>query len=102
MSLYNASKAAIRSFARSWTVDLKYRKIRINAISPGPIETPMSAELSEQVKTTFLSTIPMGRMGNPDEVAKEVAFLERRDRCQKETRSFLTPEKSNGDDACSV
>jgi NAD(P)-dependent dehydrogenase (short-subunit alcohol dehydrogenase family) len=81
LSLYNASKAAIRSFARSWTVDLKHRKIRVNAISPGPIDTPGLSSLfengqgGEQVKTTFLSTIPMGRIGNPDEVAKAVLFL---------------------------
>ncbi len=81
LSVYNATKAAIRSFARSWTVDLKHRKIRINAISPGPIDTPGLSRLfengqgGEQVKTTFLSTIPMGRLGAPDDVAKAVLFL---------------------------
>ncbi len=81
LSVYNATKAAIRSFARSWTVDLKHRKIRVNAISPGPIDTPGLSRLFEngqqadQVKTTLLSTIPMGRVGNPDEVAKAVLFL---------------------------
>jgi NAD(P)-dependent dehydrogenase (short-subunit alcohol dehydrogenase family) len=76
-----ASKAAIRSFARSWTVDLKHRKIRVNAISPDQIDTPGLSRLFEngqqadQMKTTLLSTIPMGRMGNPDEVAKAVSFL---------------------------
>ena len=81
LSVYNATKAAIRSFARSWTVDLKHRKIRVNAISPGPIDTPGLSRLFEngqqadQVKTTLLSTIPMRRMGNPDEVAKAVLFL---------------------------
>jgi NAD(P)-dependent dehydrogenase (short-subunit alcohol dehydrogenase family) len=81
LSLYNASKAAIRSFARSWTVDLKHRKIRVNAISPGPIDTPGLSSLfengqgGEQVRKTFLSTIPMGRLGNPDDVAKAVLFL---------------------------
>jgi NAD(P)-dependent dehydrogenase (short-subunit alcohol dehydrogenase family) len=74
-SVYSATKAAIRSFARSWTVDLKNRKIRVNAISPGVIETPMSAELSEQLKTILVSMVPLGRMGNPDEIAKAVAFL---------------------------
>jgi NAD(P)-dependent dehydrogenase (short-subunit alcohol dehydrogenase family) len=73
--VYGATKAAIRSFARSWTVDLKNRKIRVNAISPGVIETAMSAELSEQVKTNLMSTVPLGRMGRPDEIAKAVAFL---------------------------
>ena len=74
-SVYSATKAAIRSFARSWTVDLKNRKIRVNAISPGVIETPMSAELSEQLKTILVSAVPMGRMGRPDEIAKAVLFV---------------------------
>jgi NAD(P)-dependent dehydrogenase (short-subunit alcohol dehydrogenase family) len=74
-SVYSATKAAIRSFARSWTVDLKNRKIRVNAISPGVIETPMSAELSEQLKTILVSMVPLGRIGNPDEIAKAISFL---------------------------
>jgi NAD(P)-dependent dehydrogenase (short-subunit alcohol dehydrogenase family) len=80
-NVYGATKAAIRSFARSWTVDLKHRKIRVNAISPGPIDTPMtssmvqSEELGEQLKTNLVSAVPMGRMGSPDEIAKAVSFL---------------------------
>ena len=74
-SVYDATKAAIRSFARSWTADLKHRKIRVNAVSPGPIATPLSAELSEQMKTFLVSATPLGRMGHPDEIAKAVAFL---------------------------
>jgi NAD(P)-dependent dehydrogenase (short-subunit alcohol dehydrogenase family) len=80
-SVYSATKAAIRSFARTWTIDLKHRKIRVNAISPGPIDTPMtssmvqSEELGEQLKTNLVSAVPLGRMGNPDEVAKAVSFL---------------------------
>ena len=79
-SVYSATKAAIRSFARSWTVDLKHRKIRVNAISPGPIDTPMTrsmiqGESGEQLKNELLSTMPLGRMGNPDEIAKAVSFL---------------------------
>jgi NAD(P)-dependent dehydrogenase (short-subunit alcohol dehydrogenase family) len=84
-SVYGATKAAVRSFARSWTVELKDRKIRVNAISPGPIDTPglrgfvsglaQSEEQIEQVKTSIASTVPLGRMGNPDEVAKVVSFL---------------------------
>lgn len=76
-SIYNATKAAIRSFARSWTVDLKHRKIRVNAISPGPIDTPglrnlvKTDGLLEQIK----AMVPLGRMGTPDEVAKAVSFL---------------------------
>jgi NAD(P)-dependent dehydrogenase (short-subunit alcohol dehydrogenase family) len=80
-NVYGATKAAIRSFARSWTVDLKHRKIRVNVISPGVIDTPMtssmihSEELGEQLKTNLVSAVPMGRMGSPDEIAKAVSFL---------------------------
>src|SRR5215204_1445465 len=80
-SVYSATKAAIRSFARTWTVDLKRRKIRVNAISPGMIDTPglnglaQSQEQIEQFKTSFVSTVPLGRMGSPDEVAKVASFL---------------------------
>ena len=83
LSVYGASKAAIRSFARSWTVDLKPRKIRVNAVSPGGIDTPMvssrgmrvSEEQFEQFMKAFTNSVPMGRIGNPDEIAKAVAFL---------------------------
>jgi len=77
LSVYNATKAAIRSFARSWTVDLKHRKIRVNAVSPGAIDTPMTrtTEGSQELIRHFLRTIPMERMGGPDEVAKAVVFL---------------------------
>src|SRR5829696_6326753 len=81
LSVYSATKAAIRSFARTWTAELKHRKIRVNAISPGPIDTPgfnglaLSEEQIEQFKTSIVSTVPMGRMGSPDEVAKAVSFL---------------------------
>jgi NAD(P)-dependent dehydrogenase (short-subunit alcohol dehydrogenase family) len=80
-SVYSATKAAIRSFARTWTVDLKHRKIRVNAISPGPIDTPgfrglmHTAEQLEQFKASVVATVPLGRMGSPDEVAKVVLFL---------------------------
>jgi NAD(P)-dependent dehydrogenase (short-subunit alcohol dehydrogenase family) len=75
-SVYSANKAAIRSLARSWTVDLKNRKIRVNTISPGPIDTlAVRLSISEQLKKNILSTVPLGRMGNPEEVAKAVAFL---------------------------
>jgi NAD(P)-dependent dehydrogenase (short-subunit alcohol dehydrogenase family) len=80
-SVYSATKAAIRSFARTWTAELKHRKIRVNAISPGPIDTPgfnglaLNKEQIEQFKTSIVSTVPMGRMGSPDEVAKAVSFL---------------------------
>jgi NAD(P)-dependent dehydrogenase (short-subunit alcohol dehydrogenase family) len=80
-SVYNATKAAIRSFARTWTVELKQRKIRVNAISPGMIDTPglnslaKNQEQLEQFKTRFISTIPMGRTASPGEVANVVSFL---------------------------
>jgi len=70
-SVYSATKAAIRSFARSWTVDLKNRKIRVNAVSPGPIDTlAFRLSVSEQPKffKNLLSTVPLGRTGNPDKV----------------------------------
>ena len=81
LSVYNATKAAIRSFARTWTVELKHRKIRVNAISPGSIDTPgvnglaQTKEQIEQIKTSLMASVPMGRMGNPDEVAKAASFL---------------------------
>jgi NAD(P)-dependent dehydrogenase (short-subunit alcohol dehydrogenase family) len=80
-SVYSATKAAVRSFARSWTVDLKERKIRVNAISPGPIDTPilkglgMSEEQAEQLKAGLVAAVPLGRMGRSEEVAKAALFL---------------------------
>jgi len=80
-SVYSATKAAVRSFARTWTTDLKDRRIRVNAVSPGSTETPGLKELlaSSQVgeeRLKMLSTlIPLGRLGAPDEVAKAVVFL---------------------------
>ena len=82
-SIYDATKAAVRSFARSWTVDLKNRKIRVTAVSPGLISTPMlsaqgmglSEEQFEQFKKSVLNSLSLGRVGTPDEIAKAVAFL---------------------------
>ena len=80
-TVYSATKAAIRSFARSWTVDLKHRKIRVNAISPGPTDTPIiytvvkSREEAEKLKEKLADTIPLGRMSNPVDIAKAVSFL---------------------------
>jgi len=80
-SVYSATKAAVRSFARTWTVDLRDRKIRVNAISPGPIDTPIfssitqNEEQSELFKKNIVNAVPMKRMGSPDEVAKVVSFL---------------------------
>jgi NAD(P)-dependent dehydrogenase (short-subunit alcohol dehydrogenase family) len=79
-SVYSATKAAIRSFARTWTVDLKDRKIRVNVVSPGPIETPAIDRLAQtaggdQLKAGLIRGVPMGRMGTSDEIAKAVSFL---------------------------
>jgi NAD(P)-dependent dehydrogenase (short-subunit alcohol dehydrogenase family) len=75
LSVYNATKAAIRSFARSWTSDLKDRKIRVNVISPGTIDTGIFVGVSKEVKDQFVSLIPMGRIGQPEEIASAALFL---------------------------
>ena len=74
-SVYNASKAAVRSFARTWTNDLKDRKIRINVLSPGPIDTAVFDGIAQEVKDGFASIVPMGRMGRPEEIATAALFL---------------------------
>ncbi len=80
-SVYSATKAAVRSFARTWTTDLKDRRIRVNAVSPGFIETPglnnlmASAGAGEQRLKMMSDSIPLGRLGTPDEIAKAVVFL---------------------------
>jgi NAD(P)-dependent dehydrogenase (short-subunit alcohol dehydrogenase family) len=80
-SVYAATKAAVRSFARTWTTDLKARKIRVNAISPGPIDTEMLRELfsssavgQERLKN-ISAIVPLGRLGQPEEIAKAALFL---------------------------
>jgi NAD(P)-dependent dehydrogenase (short-subunit alcohol dehydrogenase family) len=80
-SVYSATKAALRSFARTWTTDLKSRHIRVNAVSPGPIDTPglsnlvaSSGAAAERLKG-ISTTVPLGRLGRPDEIAKAVVFL---------------------------
>jgi len=75
MSVYNASKAAVRSFARTWTMDLKARKIRVNVISPGTIDTGAFVGVPKEVKDQFVSLIPMGRIGEPHEIASTALFL---------------------------
>jgi NAD(P)-dependent dehydrogenase (short-subunit alcohol dehydrogenase family) len=80
-SVYSATKAAVRSFARVWTTDLKDRHIRVNAVSPGAIDTPgmsdllASAEAAGQRKIVISNMTPLGRRGTPDEIAKAVVFL---------------------------
>ena len=73
-TVYSASKAAIRSFARTWTAELK-GKIRVNVISPGTIDTAIFDGAPQEMKHGFVSIIPMGRMGNPDEIASAALFL---------------------------
>ena len=73
--VYAASKAAIRSFVRTWTTDLKDRRIRSNVVSPGPINTPLASRQSADLIARIVSTVPMGRMGKPEEVAKAALFL---------------------------
>jgi NAD(P)-dependent dehydrogenase (short-subunit alcohol dehydrogenase family) len=75
MWVYGASKAAIRNFVRGWAVELKDRRIRSNVLSPGPIDTPLVAKQPQDNIAKIVSTIPMGRMGGPDEVAKAALFL---------------------------
>ncbi len=80
-SVYSATKAAVRSFARTWTTDLKERRIRVNAVSPGSIDTPGARDLlassgvGEKRKKMIAESIPLGRFGTPDETAKAVVFL---------------------------
>lgn len=80
MSVYSATKAAIRSFARTWTNDLRDRRIRVNVLSPGHIDTPILESLQQgealmKMKKQFESNVPLGRLGDPDEIAKAVSFL---------------------------
>ena len=72
---YSASKAAIRSFARTWTSEVAPRGIRVNTISPGPIETGMMDGAPDEMKQFFISRIPLGRLGKPEEVAAATLFL---------------------------
>jgi NAD(P)-dependent dehydrogenase (short-subunit alcohol dehydrogenase family) len=73
--VYGATKAALRSFARTWTTDLKERRVRTNVLSPGPIKTPMTDRQSPDAIARIVSTVPMGRMGEPDEIARAALFL---------------------------
>jgi NAD(P)-dependent dehydrogenase (short-subunit alcohol dehydrogenase family) len=79
--VYSATKAAVRAFARTWTTDLKDRRIRVNAVSPGFTDTPglrellASADVGEQRKKMIYNSVPLGRFGTPDEIAKAVVFL---------------------------
>ena len=80
MSGYSATKAAVRSFARTWTNDLRDHRIRVNVLSPGHIDTPIMESLQQgealkKMKQEFANNVPLGRMGDPDEIAKAASFL---------------------------
>jgi NAD(P)-dependent dehydrogenase (short-subunit alcohol dehydrogenase family) len=89
-SVYSASKAAIRSFARTWANELKSRGIRVNAVSPGPTLTPLveasftDASIREGYLKTIVAAVPLGRPGQPDEMGEVVAFL------ASDAASFIT------------
>ena len=72
---YGATKAAVRNFVRAWTMELKDRRIRANVLSPGPTDTPAVGPLPPDAIARILSTIPMGRIGEADEIAKAALFL---------------------------
>jgi NAD(P)-dependent dehydrogenase (short-subunit alcohol dehydrogenase family) len=80
-SVYSATKAAVRNFARNWTLDLRGKGIRVNAISPGVVPTPgydllgLTKQQIQEFVDSQVSTIPLGRVGTPDEIAKVVVFL---------------------------
>lgn len=80
-SIYAATKAAIRSFARTWTTDLKQRRIRVNVVSPGPIQTEGlenllgSGEIGQARREAISTGVPLGRMGRPEDIANAVVFL---------------------------
>jgi len=73
--VYAASKAALRSFARTWLNELKGRNIRVNVLSPGPIATPMQEQIDKETLQLFESLIPRGKMGRPEEIATVALFL---------------------------
>lgn len=75
ISVYSASKAALRSFARTWSAELAGRRIRVNTISPGPIDTPILAPLSKETVDGFTAAVPLGRLGKAEEVANAAFFL---------------------------
>jgi len=80
ISVYSATKAAVRSFARTWTSELRDRRIRVNAISPGHIDTPIfegwqQGDALTKMKADLAKSVPLERMGDPDDIAKAVAFL---------------------------
>jgi NAD(P)-dependent dehydrogenase (short-subunit alcohol dehydrogenase family) len=82
--VYSASKAAVRSFARTWTLELQPRRIRVNVLSPGTIDTGVFVGAAPGLKEQFVAQIPMGRIGKPEEIASTALFL------ASEDSSFIT------------
>lgn len=82
--VYGATKAAVRSFARTWANELAPRRIRVNVVAPGPTDTAMMASASDEVREALTTLIPLGRMGRADEVAAAALFL------ASEEASFIT------------
>jgi NAD(P)-dependent dehydrogenase (short-subunit alcohol dehydrogenase family) len=75
-SVYNATKASVRSFARSWAAELKDRKIRVNVVSPGPVDTPgFQMFANDDMREALTGMIPLGRVAAPEEIAKAITFL---------------------------
>jgi NAD(P)-dependent dehydrogenase (short-subunit alcohol dehydrogenase family) len=74
-SVYNASKAAVRSFARTWANELAPKGIRVNVVSPGPTDTALFDAASDEFRDAVVKLIPLGRLGRPDEVAAAALFL---------------------------
>ncbi|MGN8001119.1 SDR family NAD(P)-dependent oxidoreductase [Sphingomonas sp. 22176] len=74
-STYGATKAALRSYARSWAAELAPRRIRVNVVAPGPTDTDMMAAVSEEMRQALIAPIPLGRMAHVDEVASAAVFL---------------------------
>jgi NAD(P)-dependent dehydrogenase (short-subunit alcohol dehydrogenase family) len=78
-SIYSATKAVLRSFARTWTSDLKARRIRVNVVSPGAVDTPglqgLAQTDSDGLTELFRDRVPLGRVGRPDDIASAVSFL---------------------------
>ena len=80
-STYSATKAALRSYTRTWTREFNDRGIRFNTLSPGPIDTPLidaqadSVEAADEIKAQFAAAVPLNRLGRPDEIAAAALFL---------------------------
>jgi NAD(P)-dependent dehydrogenase (short-subunit alcohol dehydrogenase family) len=95
-SVYAASKATLEAFAKGWMSDLKVRGIRINVIHPGPIETVLYATNTDEVKNAYVSRVPLGRVGQPEEIATTALFLASKD------SSFITGSSINVDGGSSI